>query len=87
MIHKLIFAVIMLFGPFRSFSASVISAAPVKNLKLVFQISRHGNRAPSRIFDHLVAPERQHLNFKASEDEKEAGQKHRELQPSGVKQM
>jgi len=87
MIHKLIFAVIMLFGPFRSFSASVISAAPVKNLKLVFQISRHGNRAPSRIFDHLVAPEHQHLNFKAGEDEKEAGQKHRELQPSGVKQM
>ena len=49
------------------------------DLHRVIQVSRHGNRASSTIFDHLLPADKQHLNFKEDED--------RYLQPSGVLQV
>jgi hypothetical protein len=53
-----------------------ISRCFSSDLRALIQVSRHGNRAPSHVFNHLVAKGYEDLNFALDSS--------RELHPSGV---
>ena len=38
-------------------------ANDIPKFQNVYQVSRHGNRAPTHIFDHLIQDGFEHLNF------------------------
>ena len=54
-------------------------ANEIPKYHIVYQVSRHGNRAPTYIFDHLIEEGFESMNFPREEE--------REITKTGVKQI